>query len=112
MPRPRYPSDHRREKSRPIPWRLALRVWDECVGRCHYCDSPLEPEITEIDHVIPLAKGGRTEFSNLVLACRPCNRWKGAQDYLSVITEMRCTPPVWTDQWPDRWDWEAGRCLG
>ncbi len=33
----------------------------------------------EIDHVAPEFRGGQTEVSNFVLACRPCNRSKGAK---------------------------------
>lgn len=31
----------------------------------------------EIDHVIPLCYGGKTEANNLKLVCRKCNRSKG-----------------------------------
>lgn len=33
----------------------------------------------ELDHLIPESKGGPTEAANIVLACRPCNRKKGAR---------------------------------
>lgn len=33
----------------------------------------------ELDHVIPEASGGPTESSNIVLACRRCNRRKGVR---------------------------------
>lgn len=33
----------------------------------------------EMDHVVPEALGGPTTAENLVLACRPCNRSKGAR---------------------------------
>ena len=33
--------------------------------------------VTEVDHVIPVAKGGTDDPSNLVPACGPCNRAKG-----------------------------------
>lgn len=31
----------------------------------------------ELDHVVAEFKGGETSVSNIVLACRPCNRSKG-----------------------------------
>ena len=43
--------------------------------RCYYCGGAA----TEVDHVIPVAKGGTDDRSNLVPACGPCNRAKGAQ---------------------------------
>ena len=33
----------------------------------------------ELDHIVPESVGGRATSENIVLACRPCNRKKGAQ---------------------------------
>jgi len=30
-----------------------------------------------IDHILPIAKGGKSEYSNLQLLCRTCNTFKG-----------------------------------
>lgn len=46
-------------------------------GRCWWCGKVAEP--FEVDHRIPLARGGDSSLSNLVLSCRPCNRSKGAK---------------------------------
>ena len=97
---------------KPISWRLGVTIWYECAGRCHYCDSPLTPEIAEIDHFVPVCKGGETKLGNLVLACSPCNRWKGTRNGIAVIGDLRATPPIWAEYWPDRWDWERNVCLG
>lgn len=44
---------------------------------CYYCRKPFTAERkATLDHVIPLAKGGAHDISNLVLACRPCNAGK------------------------------------
>lgn len=40
---------------------------------CAYCREPCVPTI---DHVVPLARGGRDEPSNVVPACKPCNSSK------------------------------------
>jgi hypothetical protein len=32
----------------------------------------------EVDHVVPLARGGSEDFANLALACRSCNLRKGS----------------------------------
>jgi 5-methylcytosine-specific restriction endonuclease McrA len=40
---------------------------------CRYCGG----EATEVDHVAPRARGGATSSTNLVAACRPCNKTKG-----------------------------------
>ncbi|HMQ52466.1 MAG TPA: HNH endonuclease signature motif containing protein [Anaerolineae bacterium] len=46
--------------------------------RCGYCLSPqhLVMARLEIEHIIPLAKGGSSEPDNLWLACPLCNRYK------------------------------------
>jgi 5-methylcytosine-specific restriction endonuclease McrA len=36
--------------------------------------------IMHIDHIVPLAKGGKNELDNLQLLCGKCNLKKGAKD--------------------------------
>jgi hypothetical protein len=50
---------------------------------CAYCDARDVP--LNIEHVIPLARGGTDRLSNLVIACVRCNQAKGVlliEDYL------------------------------
>ncbi len=42
---------------------------------CAYCGGPGG----EIDHIVPLSKGGTGDWSNLASACRTCNAQKGDQ---------------------------------
>ena len=44
---------------------------------CAYCGAASVP--FDIDHVIPRSRGGGDEPGNLVVACQPCNRSKGAR---------------------------------
>jgi hypothetical protein len=44
---------------------------------CQYCGASRVR--LECDHVVPRAKGGKTELGNLKTACKPCNRSKGAK---------------------------------
>ncbi len=43
---------------------------------CQYCATKLSARDVTIDHVVPRAHGGKTEWKNCVTSCRPCNRWK------------------------------------
>lgn len=45
--------------------------------RCSYCGDTDGP--FEFDHILPRARGGTSEASNLTLACRPCNAAKGSR---------------------------------
>lgn len=41
-------------------------------GLCKYCNLPL-PEKDSIDHIVPLAEGGKHEIKNMQLLCLPCH---------------------------------------
>ena len=43
-------------------------------GLCMYCDKPLIEQ--QLEHMIPLARGGMHDDSNLCLSCPDCNRRK------------------------------------
>jgi len=45
-------------------------------GVCHYCQRPVGRENLTMDHVVPLARGGRSRKGNLVPACKECNNKK------------------------------------
>lgn len=48
-------------------------------GKCGICGEPLDLFGTEIDHIIPLARGGAHVRSNVQAAHASCNRAKGAK---------------------------------
>lgn len=46
--------------------------------RCSYCGATPDDAELHVDHVIPVALGGRTVPENLVTACQPCNAGKSS----------------------------------
>lgn len=44
---------------------------------CAYCGRRLRPAELTAEHVHPSSRGGRTTWTNLVSACKPCNLRKG-----------------------------------
>lgn len=50
-------------------------------GKCAYCRKKVK-EKYEVDHIVPLAKGGANDKSNLQITCPKCNREKGSRDPL------------------------------
>ena len=44
---------------------------------CQYCTTPFPTQELTFDHVVPLSRGGRTQWSNVVTACSVCNLKKG-----------------------------------
>ena len=53
-------------------------------GRCGGCRMDFPFKVFEVDHVIPVSKGGTDHLDNLQLLCSNCNRIKGdrPQEYL------------------------------
>lgn len=46
-------------------------------NRCQYCGKVFVQRDLNLDHVVPLSRGGRSEWTNVVAACVPCNGRKG-----------------------------------
>lgn len=45
-------------------------------GICHYCGQKISPKELTMDHIVPLARGGRSTKGNLVATCKECNNKK------------------------------------
>ncbi|MGE3536805.1 MAG: HNH endonuclease [Candidatus Tectimicrobiota bacterium] len=45
-------------------------------GRCAYCEGTFAPDELTMDHIVPLARGGRSTRGNVVPCCKPCNATK------------------------------------
>lgn len=43
---------------------------------CQYCGKGLPASQLTYDHLMPRSRGGRTEWTNIVTACLPCNSTK------------------------------------
>lgn len=61
--------------------KLRYRIFQRDWYACQICGgNVLEGKRLEIDHKVPVAKGGKTIDSNLWVLCFECNRGKGADD--------------------------------
>ena len=67
---------------------LLNHIYRKTDGYCAYCGKKLartnyglqgERGNWEVDHVIPVSRGGSNDYENLVAACFACNRSKGDQ---------------------------------
>jgi 5-methylcytosine-specific restriction endonuclease McrA len=52
-------------------------MYEDQGGLCAYCEAPLLGTF-EVDHMIPLSRGGANDWSNLAVTCVSCNRRKHA----------------------------------
>lgn len=94
-----------------IPESVRARVRETAGDQCGYCRSPqhLVMGKLEIEHIIPLARGGTNDESNLWLSCGLCNRYKGIQTSNSdheTNTIVRLFNPR-TNDWQKHFAWSA-----
>ena len=45
-------------------------------GVCHYCGKQVGASELTMDHVVPVARGGRSTKGNVVPCCKACNQSK------------------------------------
>lgn len=88
---------HRRIRNRSDHPPQMLRMADQKLAElkrmvktnCVYCGKTTTRGRREIDHVRPLARGGKHCASNLAASCKPCNREKRAK-----ILHLEWIPPL------------------
>ncbi len=95
----------------PIPREIERRVRETAHDRCGYCLSPqrLVMARLEIEHIIPIAKGGTNAESNLWLCCPLRNRFKS--DRTSARDpESGADVPIFnprTERWSGHFQWSV-----
>lgn len=64
-----------RDKAREL---RASQWWKNQIaaGVCHYCGRHFEPGELTMDHVVPVARGGKSDRHNVVPCCKECNSRK------------------------------------
>ena len=84
----------RRERDRARDLRRS-RWWQNRLARgvCHFCGGTFPPGELTMDHLVPVARGGKSTPGNVVPACRECNSSKKYllpiewEEYLQKIKE-------------------------
>lgn len=57
--------------------RWLKQQWAKQHATCYWCSCSLRGRRHNVEHVIPISRGGTNEYKNLVLACPDCNKAKG-----------------------------------
>lgn len=57
----------------------ASQWWKQQIGPglCHHCGKKFSKTDLTMDHLIPVARGGKSSKNNVVPSCRPCNQTRG-----------------------------------
>jgi 5-methylcytosine-specific restriction endonuclease McrA len=60
---------------------------------CAFCGTKIENvEDCTVDHVVPRAQGGKSEWTNCVTACKPCNHHKADRTPSQAKMSLRFKP--------------------
>jgi hypothetical protein len=62
--------------SRIIPRDILIKTIRRDNQRCQICNEYVSEDEIELDHIIPISKGGKTTIENLRVLCRSCNKAK------------------------------------
>jgi len=65
---------------------------------CQYCTERFKLKELTFDHVVPVSKGGRTTWKNIVTCCVKCNTKKGdlTLEKANMRLLKRPAPPNWS----------------
>ncbi len=72
------------------------RWWQNAIAKaqCYYCTQVIEKAAATMDHVVPVARGGRSTPGNVVVACKSCNTQKRdltAADWLLYLESLKAS---------------------
>ena len=62
-----------------FPPSLKRQLLNEQNRQCMYCGERKSTKTTDIDHKVPVVRGGVNDKENLQILCKPCNQRKGMQ---------------------------------
>lgn len=78
-------------KRKPIPKSVKASVYLMYDRHCAYCGTEIAYKDMQVDHAVPLKRGGADDISNFMPSCRSCNHYKSTldieefRDYLSRL---------------------------
>lgn len=72
-------------------------IYNHYKNRCCYCGNIFKSSELNLDHVMPSSRGGKTNWSNIVTSCIPCNTKKSNRtpDEAGMTLLVRPTEPKW-----------------
>lgn len=74
----------------PVPKKMRFRVFRRDNYRCRLCGMTSQDGVRlECDHIVPVAKGGKTVPGNLWTLCQPCNSGKSDSDLHKAIEDNK-----------------------
>ena len=82
---------NKKHKRKGLSKKIRFEVFKRDSFTCQYCGAKSPDVLLHIDHIKPVAKGGKNNILNLITACVDCNLGKSARELSdnSVINKQR-----------------------
>lgn len=82
------PEHQKREKAKARELRQS-QWWKQQLGKgvCYHCGNRFKPADLTMDHLIPIARGGKSNKNNCVPSCKECNTKKGYKTRAEMALE-------------------------
>ena len=92
-------STTRKHAKRNIPPLTNRELFLRDAHMCMYCGAQHDERELTRDHVVPMSRGGRDRWSNVVTACRNCNTRKGNRSPEEASMALLAVPyvPNWAE---------------
>jgi len=74
-----------------VPGSVRFEVLKRSGGRCELCGTSSRDNQIDVDHIVPRAKGGSNDISNLQALCRTCNAQKRDRDDTDFAPSTKVT---------------------
>ncbi len=81
----------RKNKRKNFSAKERLNIYRKTKGRCYLCGEFVDFDSFEIDHRIPVSKGGTNDYRNLFCSCHCCNSIKHdiyPREFMDKITQI------------------------
>ena len=86
----------KRPKANEFSSKVKRQVWGASRRRCAMCGDRLARTDAEIDHKVPVSKGGHSGFSNGQVLCKPCHARKTKEEIADGWTKRFKSDSSWS----------------
>lgn len=66
-----------------------FEVFKRDAFECQYCGAHPPSTILHVDHIHPVAKGGKNDMDNLITACEACNQGKSDRELSDIPQSLQ-----------------------
>lgn len=85
------PEGKKKSKRKALSQKTRFEVFKRDQFTCQYCGRKAPDVVLQVDHIVPVANGGKNDILNLVTSCVDCNSGKSDRklDDASVVEKQR-----------------------